>query len=62
MIQVSIFEIFNLYCIGLSLRNIEDLLICKEKSQNMLKKNNEALLQYVEDIKALRSIVLNEIG
>ena len=28
----------------------------------MLKKNNEALLQYVDDIKALRSIVLNEIG
>jgi len=38
------------------------MLICKEKSQNMLQKNNEALLQYVEDLKNLRNIVLNDIG
>lgn len=46
----------------LSLRAIEDILVCKEKSQNMLQKNNEALLQYVEDLKNLRNIVLNDIG
>ena len=47
---------------NLSLRNIEDLLICKEKSQDMLKKNNEALLTYVEDLKNLRNIILSDIG
>ena len=33
-----------------------------EKSDNMLKKNNQALLTYVDDLKNLRSIILNDIG
>ena len=39
---------------SLSLRSLEDMLVCKEKSQHMLQKNNEALLQYVEEFKNLR--------
>jgi hypothetical protein len=48
--------------IDLSLRHIEDVLRCKEKSEHMLQKNNEALLQYVEDFKNLRNLVVTEIG
>ena len=47
---------------SLSLRSLEDMLVCKEKSQHMLQKNNEALLQYVEEFKNLRQLILNEIG
>ena len=47
---------------NLSLRTIEDILICKEKTQYMLQKNNEALLQYVDEIKNLRNIILNDIS
>jgi len=38
------------------------MLVCKEKSQYMMHKNNEALLQYVEEIKNLRNLILNDIG
>ena len=48
--------------IDLSLRSLEDMLVCKEKSQYMMHKNNEALLQYVEEIKNLRNLILNDIG
>ncbi len=45
----------------LTLRHMEDVLSCKEKTQDLLKKNNEAMLQFVEDIKNLRNLILNEI-
>ena len=47
--------------IDLSLRSLEDMLVCKEKSQHLMQKNNEALLQYVEEIKNLRNLILNDI-
>lgn len=47
--------------LDLSLRSLEDMLVCKEKSQHLMQKNNEALLQYVEEIKNLRNLILNDI-
>ena len=47
---------------SLSLRGLEDLLACKEKTQHLMQKNNEALLQYVEDMKALRNLILNDLS
>ena len=47
---------------SLSLRNLEDLLHNNNKTQTLLEKNHQALLQYVEDIKNLRTIMLNDIG
>lgn len=38
------------------------MLECKEKTQIMMQKNNEALLQYVADLKNLRNLVLSDIG
>ena len=35
--------------------------MCKEKSQHMMQKNNEALMQYVEEIKNLRNLILTDI-
>jgi hypothetical protein len=37
------------------------MLVCKEKSQHMMQKNNEALMQYVEEIKNLRNLILTDI-
>jgi hypothetical protein len=48
--------------VGLSLRTLEDMLECKEKTQIMMQKNNEALMQYVADLKNLRNLVLSDIG
>ena len=47
--------------IDLSLRSLEDMLVSKAKSEHMMQKNNEALLQYVEEIKNLRNLILNDI-
>jgi hypothetical protein len=47
--------------IDLSLRTLEDILVCKEKSQHLMQKNNEALLQYVDEIKNLRNLILTDI-
>lgn len=41
---------------------MEDILACKQKSQYMMQKNNEALMQYVEDIKNLRALILNDLA
>ena len=43
MIPVSNLSLFQLF-IDLSLRTVEDMLVCKEKSQHLMQKNNEALL------------------
>lgn len=45
-----------------NLRNFEDVLICKQKSQDLMEKNKEALMQYVEEIKNLRSLILNDLA
>ena len=42
-IPVSNLSLFQLI-IDLSLRTLEDMLVCKEKSQHLMQKNNEALL------------------
>ena len=47
--------------IDLSLRSLEDMLVSKSKSEHLMQKNNEALLQYVEEIKNLRNLILNDI-
>jgi hypothetical protein len=44
------------------MRELEDILHCKEKTNVMMQKNNEALLQYVEEIKNLRNLILNELS
>lgn len=44
-----------------NLRNFEDILVSKEKTYHLMQKNKEALLQYVEDIKNLRNLILNDI-
>ncbi len=44
-----------------TLRNFEDFLVSKEKTYNLMQKNKEALMQYVEDIKNLRNLILNDI-
>lgn len=41
---------------------MEDLISNNEKTEHMLQKNNEALLQYVDEIKNLRSVLLNDIS
>mmetsp|Transcript_12911 Transcript_12911/g.21844 ORF Transcript_12911/g.21844 Transcript_12911/m.21844 type:complete len:196 (+) Transcript_12911:397-984(+) len=38
------------------------MLICKEKTQHLMQKNNEALMQYVEDIKNLRNLILSDLN
>lgn len=45
-----------------NLRNFEDVLICKQKSQDLMQKNKEALMQYVEEIKNLRNLILNDLS
>jgi len=44
-----------------NLRNFEDVLICKQKSQDLMQKNKEALMQYVDEIKNLRNLILNDL-
>ena len=41
---------------------MEDIIQNSEKTEHMLQKNNEALLQYVDEIKNLRSVLLNDIS
>ena len=45
-----------------NLRNFEDVLVCKQKSQDLMQKNKDALLQYVEEIKNLRNLILNDLS
>ena len=56
----SITIIYN-FLLDLSLRTVEDLLVNKEKDHALMQKNNEALMQYVEEIKNLRNLIMSDI-
>lgn len=45
-----------------TLRSMEDVLACNAKSRHLLEKNHTALMQYVDDIKNLRALILTDLA
>ena len=45
-----------------TLRSMEDVLACRAKSTHLLEKNHDALMQYVDDIKNLRALILTDLA